>query len=143
MRKTWVLTAESSRARIFAVENRIRPLQELEGLTNPDGRAKGLDIYSDRPGRTFDSGGPGRHAMSAPMDPKQQETINFAKRIGERLERARTSGEFDELVLIAAPEFLGILRQHLSSHTMKLVNKTINKNLVQESEAIIREQLYG
>lgn len=140
--KTWVVTAESSRARIFTVENRISPLHEVEDISHAEGREREQDIISDRPGRAFDSAGEGRHAMERQVDPKRHEAELFAKRIDERLELARAKGEFEQLVLIAAPEFLGILRKHLSDDTEKLVSRTIDKNLVQKTEAEIRQYVF-
>ena len=142
MSKTWVVTAESSRARIFAIENRISPLRELEDIAHAEGRARDQDLVSDRPGRAVDRTGETRHAMERQVDPKRHEAELFAKRIAERLELARGKGECEQLILIAAPEFLGVLRQHLSANTAKLVNKTIDKNLVQKTEAEIRQYLF-
>ncbi|HUL14180.1 MAG TPA: host attachment protein [Methylococcaceae bacterium] len=142
MNKTWVVTAESSRARIFAVENRISPLRELEDIAHAEGRSREQDMVSDRPGRAVDKTGENRHAMDRLVDPKRHEAEVFAKRIAERLERARAKGECEQLVLIAAPEFLGVLRQNLTANTAKLVGKTIDKNLVQKTEAEIRQYLF-
>ena len=142
MQKTWVLAAESSRARIFAMDSYAVPLREIEALAHPQTRALNQELLSDRPGRSFDSSGQGRHAMSTRVDAKQHEAMTFAKLLGERLERARTVGEFENLVLVAAPEFLGLLRKNLTDNTMKRVTKTIDKNLVQKDEAVIRELLF-
>jgi protein required for attachment to host cells len=142
MTKTWVVTAESSRARIFAVENRISPLRELEDIVHTEGRSPEQEMISDRPGRAFDSVGEGRHAMEKQIEPKRHEAGMFAKRIAERLDLARVKGECEQLVLIAAPEFLGVLRQNLTANTAKLVGKTIDKNLVQKTEAEIRQYLF-
>jgi protein required for attachment to host cells len=142
MSKTWVVTAESSRARIFAIEKRISPLREIEDMANPLGRAQEQAIDSDRPGRAFDSAGEGRHAMERQVDARHHEAILFAKRIAERLDHARTQSQCDELILIAPPEFLGMLRQQLNAQTTKLVTRTIDKNLVQKDEADIRAYLF-
>jgi len=70
MPKIWVVTAESSRARIFAVENRIGPMRELEDIAHTEGRTRDQDMVSDRPGRAFDSSGENRHAMERQVDPQ-------------------------------------------------------------------------
>ncbi|MCI0401497.1 MAG: host attachment protein [Gammaproteobacteria bacterium] len=141
MLKTWVVVAESSRAKIYAMNSPRVPLVELEDLVHPEGRLHGRNLTSSRPGRAFDSAGEGRHAMEANVDPKQQEAINFAKRIGERLEGARTQGDFERLILVAPPAFLGLLRKNLSGLTMRRVTKEIAKNLVRADEAAIRNHL--
>jgi len=53
------------------------------------------------------------------------------------------SGEFDELVLVAPPAFLGLLRDNLSANAMKRVVQSIDKNLAQLDEAQIREHVFG
>jgi protein required for attachment to host cells len=141
MDKKWVVVADSSRARIFAFHQAALEMQELEGLTHPASRAHERDLISDRPGRSFDSVGSGRHATEAEVSPKQQEAIVFAREISDRLELARTRGEFDEITLIAAPAFLGLLRENLSAAIHKLIVRTIDKNLVQHDEAEIRAHL--
>ncbi|MGR9105796.1 MAG: host attachment protein [Gammaproteobacteria bacterium] len=142
MSKLWVVVAESSRARIFSVVNRISPLAEIDDLVNPAARSHDRDLTSDTPGRSFDSAGLGRHAMEPATDPKKNEVIVFARKIGERLGSARKAGEFDELILICSPEFLGLLRQNLDDVLKKHVTKTINKNLIHKDEAQIREYLF-
>jgi protein required for attachment to host cells len=120
----------------------VSPLSEVEDLTHVESRAKDQDIVSDKPGRGFDGMVEGRHGLEKQADAKHHEAVVFAKRLAERVEQARARGEFEALILIAAPEFLGILRQQLSSHTTRLVAKTIDKNLVQKTEADIRGYVF-
>lgn len=138
---TWVVVAESSRARILRLEGLQSPLCELDDLVNPDARAHEQDLISDRPGRTFDSSGQGRHAKQAPASHKQQRSADFARVLAERMEHGLAQGEFEEIILIAAPEFLGLLRQHLSEATKQHVKREIHKNIVRESEETIRGYL--
>ncbi len=139
MKKTWVVAAESSRARIFMAESRVKPMQELEGLAHPMSRAKVLDINSDDAGKTFDRMGQGMHDMEKEVDPKKHEADLFAKEIADKLQKARATGEFEALVLVAAPEFLGMLRKHLDPNTLKSVERTVSKNLVRGDEEQIRK----
>ncbi|WP_414673320.1 host attachment protein [Marinobacter nauticus] len=68
-------------------------------------------------------------------DPEEQ---RFAAQLSEQLEKARHEGHFDNLVLIAPPEFLGVLRHQLSKDCMAAVVKSIDKDLVrQETDSII------
>ncbi len=141
MSTTWIVTADSSRARIFEVKSSRGPLQELEVLTHPEARLHTQDLTSDFPGRTFDSAGEGRHAMGQPVDPKEQEGIRFAKQVADHLEAARVNGQFDKLIIAAAPKFLGQLRQHLSNQVVTMVTQEIDKNLTQHTAADIRNHL--
>lgn len=143
MTKTWIIVAESSRARIFVTDNPRTPMDEVADIVHPEGRLRAQDPRSDRPTRVFDSKGQGRHAVESEVKPRHQEAINFARRIADRIEDARVSGEFDELVLVAPPTFLGLLRDNLSANAMKRVVQSINKNLAQLDEAQIREHVFG
>ena len=143
MVKRWIVVAESSRARIFTMEGALAPLRELEGLSHPEARLPGRELKSDRSARVFRGRGQENHPGEPNVEPKQQEAIQFARQISERLEQARTKGELEELVLIAPPAFLGLLRQNLSAATEKHLVKSIDKNLVQMSEREIREYVVG
>jgi protein required for attachment to host cells len=141
MSNTWVVIADSSRARIFTVDKPLSPLQELETLTHPQARLHEQDLTTDLPGRAFDSTGEGRHAMGQNTSPKEQESLKFAKRVADRLEAARIDGHYGKLVIAAAPRFLGQLRQHLSTTTTALIAQEIAKNLTQHPADEIRQHL--
>jgi protein required for attachment to host cells len=140
MDPTWIVVAESSRARIFALHGLTTPLQELEDMVNPAARTAEHELVSDRPGRTMDSTGR-RHAKQSPVSPREQVALGFARQLAEHLEQGRTHGKFDCLILAAAPEFLGLLRKNLTEATRQKIRKEIHKNLVREDEKAIREYL--
>ena len=139
MKKTWVVAAESSRARIFEANGRLKPMRELDGFVHPLSRAKVLDINSDNAGHVFDRKGHGIHDMENEVHPKKHEADRFAKELAAYLDKARANHQFEQLVLIAAPEFLGLLRRHLSPEAQKLLTRAVSKNLVQCDEAVIRQ----
>lgn len=141
MSKTWVVVAENSRARIFLMKNTGTPLEELADLQQVESRLHERDLGSDRPGRTFDSHGGGRHAKEPVTSPKKNETINFAKFVADRINSDYINGEFEKLILIAAPQFLGLLRKSLTEQVKHRITREINKNFVKRDEAYIREQL--
>lgn len=138
---TWVLVADSSRARIFESETPSSPLVELETFAHPEGRQHDRDLTSDLPGRNADSSGVGHHAMSNETDPKKQESINFAKLIAQHLEQARTANKLHKLIIVAAPTFLGIMREQLNNQISKLITMELDKNLVQHDINDIRQHL--
>ncbi|HSS63668.1 MAG TPA: host attachment protein [Gammaproteobacteria bacterium] len=133
--------AESSHARIFRCSKPDAPLEEETALVHPESRLHAQDIYSDIPGRVFDSGGEGRHAMSPDTDPKRHEAEVFARELIAHIESARTSGKFEDLILAASPAFLGLLRERMSSALRQRVIHTISKNLLHEDKAMITRQL--
>jgi protein required for attachment to host cells len=129
MSNTWILVAHRAGARIFENTGPGQGLRLIENIPNPDGKLKNGEINSDKPGRAFDKLGGGRHSMSKEHEPKEQVAIQFAKRLGETLDKGRTHNQFGKLVLVAEPRFLGELRAALPSHTASMVSATVDKDL--------------
>jgi len=141
MATIWVLVAESSRAKIFEIKRPGGALVELEDLAHPASRRHEQDITSDLPGRAYDSQGGQRHAMEEPTSPKHQEAVVFSRELAERLEAARIDGAFDQLVLVAPPAFMGLLREQLSAELARQVSLEVAKNLVFQDANQIRDHL--
>jgi len=53
----------------------------------------------------------------------------FAREVGRYLDRARLDHRFDQLVLVAPPKFLGVLRKELDKEVEKLVADELPKDL--------------
>lgn len=128
MTKIWILIANSGNATLFTADSPTASLTELMTFDNPDARVKQLELSSDRPGRSFDSHGEGRHAMATEVEPKEQEQIRFAKLIVDRLEQGRVENAFERLVVVAAPAFLGLLRTNFNAPLSSLLSLEIDKD---------------
>jgi protein required for attachment to host cells len=74
---------------------------------------------------------------------REQQNIEFATQIAHRLESGRKEDTFDELVLIAPPAFLGLLRRRLSKTLMERVSLEIDKNLVKQSAATVAAHVWS
>lgn len=137
MKKKWIVVAESNRARIYSVESRTSPLKEIDEIVNHAS-------HEDEPlnGQLEGNGQGGRHPMEPRIEPKKLEMVHFAHDVSERLENARRVGDYNDLVLISSPGFLGMLKQNLGTVTQKHISQTINKNLIHKSEAEIRDYLF-
>ena len=84
----------------------------MKELLHPESRAHQRELTTDRPGRAFDSKGPGRHAVSGgSVSPKEHEASKLCSELADEIETARVQGRFDRLVLVATPSFLGELRK--------------------------------
>lgn len=141
MKDIWILVADGGHARIFTAETLHGELTEVESFTQPQIRMKGTDVRSDRPGRTFDSGGEGHHAMEYRTDHKDQARQEFARELAQRLELCFQEGKFEKLVLVAEPSFLGHMRRHISSHLQKAISHQVDKNLTHLTPDKVRELL--
>lgn len=125
----WVLVADAARARLFQVEQPQQSLapvlgEELIGTNLPS-----REIASDRPGRTFDRGGEGRHAMEPPTDPARYAQHEFARDVVRLLDEQRESRSFDRLIVAAPPQFLGDLRAVMPQRLRQAVCAEIAKDL--------------
>jgi protein required for attachment to host cells len=130
MSEMWILVADSARARVFTVDKDKRDLKEIEEFQHPESQAQERELITDRPGRAFDSHGPGRHAMGQSVSPKEHEAQKFCKKVAEEIEAARVQERFNRLVLVSDPSFLGELRKMMSSSTSRMVTGELVKNLV-------------
>lgn len=127
---TWVVAADGSRARVFEIVEPERHLREIESFDHPRGRAHNRDLKSDAQGRYFSQGGgPRGHSATRQITPVQHEIELFAKALARRLDKALSQRRYDELFLIAPPEFLGLLRENLGKETRKATAEEINKDL--------------
>lgn len=137
MHKTWLVVADRARARIFSVASPKGPLTELEDLVHPQSRTHERDLTTDRSGR----GSGGHGTMGSANTAHDNEAAEFARQVCARLEAARTRGDFARLILVAPPDFLGLLRKSQNPHVAKLVDREVPKNLSQLKSEAIREHL--
>jgi len=122
-----------------------RNMRLTRRLTDEAAHLHDRDMVSDKPGRVFDHAPPssgrrgavGHHSTGGERSPRKHEAENFARTIVTELDKGRNAGEFDRLVLMAAPTFLGLLRNSLPKTLEHVVAAQINKDLVHQSEAAI------
>ena len=116
-------------------------LREIKNLERPAARMRESQLTSDVHGRRFATAGPKRHGMTQPVSAKEEEAVRFARDLAGLLDRERSRGRFQRLVLAAAPRFLGHLREGLSPGTSAVVTREYRKNWVRHDPAKIRRQL--
>lgn len=100
-------------------------------MTYPIPRAdsQNKNIGADKPGRSFDSRGQGRHALGAGQEPKEHVAEQFAKQLNATPDDGRSRQRYAKLMPIAEPRFPGNLRAALSSPTAALITATLDKDL--------------
>jgi len=125
----WVLVANASEARLLEYRGPEKPLEVLKEIPHPDGRKKGRDLLTDRPGRNLRGSAKANHAYDPPISPEQHEAQVFAKHLEAFLEKQAALNHFDRLALVAPPNFLGILRKGLSKAVSGKVIRAIPKDL--------------
>lgn len=141
MTTTWILTANRSSASLFESDWPGKSMRRIQDIPHPQGRMQNRDIDTDKPGRSFDSFGQGRHSMSTKQEPTEHIAQQFALDLAELLNKGRLTHAYDKLVLMAEPKFLGILRAALDKNTASLVVQTVNKELLDVKEEDLAEYL--
>ena len=137
---TWVLVADNSRARIFVADKARSPLTEIRTLAFPEARLHGGDFVRDKGGRGRAQGS-GGHGVNVGDAHKQENAERFAAQVCAALETARNAGELRKLYVVAAPTFLGLLRQHQPPALRQLVAGEVDKNLATQDPDTIRKSL--
>lgn len=137
---TYIVVADAARARIFT--HAANTLTEKESLVHAEGRLHEGDLVTDSPGADVHTGSSGASRSSAEGgEALEHENERFAKEVTQYLFDARTRNTLDELILIAAPKFLGLLRDKLDKPTQKLVTHTLSKDLTKASLEEIEKAL--
>jgi protein required for attachment to host cells len=130
MPKTWIVVADSSRARVFEVLDRNEKLHEIDDLVNPEGRQGERDLRTDTRGRFYGRGEQLQgHTATPNTDPMTHESQLFAKTVANYLDQAHIEHRYERLCLIAAPKFLGLLREKLGKDTKQLVFEELDKDI--------------
>lgn len=129
MDKTWILVADRAHARIFENTGPHSGLNLVREIEHPEGRLQNREIGTDKPGRSFDSHGQGRHALGTEYDPTEHLSQQFAKSLADALEEGRTHNRYERAVLVAEPRFLGLIRDAMSDSARDRISATVNKDL--------------
>ncbi len=144
-----IVVADQSEARFYDLTGPDGPLVVAGHLTDPKARLHDRDLKSSAPGRVFDHapptagrrGGVAHHATGSEHTPRKQEAEHFAREIARQLDQARQDRFFDRLVVVAAPQFLGLLRAEMSKPLHTCVAAEVPKDLVHQGEKVLREHL--
>ena len=157
MKKTWVLIADEAIVRIldWPGHGHGNELQSVEEITDPLAHAKGAELRRDAEGRRAGGATEGArqgtpHQLRSEANPtasagegeQHVEAESFARRVAGHLDAARQQGRFDELHLVAAPRFLGLLRNQLSPAVRDTVVREVDKDFVHFGNADITSRLF-
>lgn len=140
----WILVGDASRAKLFSTELREDDWSLVETFDHPEGREPGREIGPQAPpGKTQMGKGPGaRHtALEARTTPRQVEAERFARQLATYLEDAVARRQFDYLVLVAPPHFLGVLKDALGRQAARHLRTTVDKDLSALEVRELRERL--
>lgn len=155
MKRIWVVVADEAIARILQWPETGDELEPVEEITDPDAHALGADLrrdaYGRRAGAAAQGGSPGGSqprgaatvTSSAGEAERHQEADAFARRVAQHLTRAQRQKRFDELHLVAAPRFLGLLRKHLDANVEAQLREEVSKDFIHLDNADITRRLFA
>lgn len=138
---TWILAADETRARIFEAESLTGAITEREDLVHPESKLPERNLSSDASGRNQASGDGTGHQLSEAGHIRAQHVVQFAKEVATRLKQAQQQQQFNNLILTAAPKFLGALRKEIDAGLRKQVSLELDKDLSKLKADEIRKHL--
>ena len=98
----------------------------------------------NRRGRVQESAGHGRSAYDE-TDFHELQKERFASDLAERLYKMAHRGDFEQLILVASPQILGVVRdemhQEVSRKLIATVDKTLTNHPIGEIEKIVSDSL--
>lgn len=132
-----VIVADASKARIFKSTRGLKKLTEFEDFIHSESRLTDKELMSD----TSRISANRRGSLQPRTFPKDHEEQTFAKQLGRHLKELHSKEPYEELVLVASPRFLGMLRNELHASIANLVSHTIDKELIHLSTDQLLEHL--
>lgn len=139
-KKYWVVVADEAQAIVYTRDTLHAPLAEYFSLENKVARMKTGELLSDRGGRSFDSLGKGRHTMAREKSsPKRHVAEAFATQIAERIGKVIHDGSCRGYALIAAPRFLGLMRDALATNCKVEPYKSVAKEVVGRDPTVLQK----
>jgi protein required for attachment to host cells len=127
--RTWILVADSARARALEWGGLDSALMPVEGFDFRYHHQHGRDLVTDRPGRVHESASVTRHAIEPHVDPVRQTEQRFAATVAGALAAALDRDAYDRLIVIAGPTMLGDLRGLFTSTVRAAVLTEVDKDL--------------
>jgi protein required for attachment to host cells len=101
----------------------------VSDTASDDAHAPTRDTWSDRPGKTQESGYSGHHSIEPRHDPHDERKAAFVHGLAGRLNQAAAEKRCDSLVVFAPPHCLGELRGALDHAARRKIKATAPKDL--------------
>ncbi len=137
----WIVIAGNERASFYQADKPGGDPQQVSDVELVNPHLRNRELEDDRPGRTHDSHGEGRHAMEPHTDPQQTERRQFAREIADALSKHYQQGDYRQLYLVASPAMLGELRKQLDEQVADKVTGVLDKDFSKMSLKDYKTQL--
>ncbi len=137
---TWIVIADGCVAKIFSSRGGAAPWTPALELKHPEAASRSRQFQGDDGGV---QAGEGAYKLSAmqPLSLKDVEAERFAEVVRDALLHGRSQKRFDALILVAAPRFLGFLRQKLTPALTQVLTGTLARDLTHLTTAQLPERV--
>lgn len=137
----WVLVADAGRARFFSKSSSQFSYVERHDLEINCELPRTSQMMTDRLDRTHESTGNVRHAVDRHTDPHRELKRLSARKIVDVLSAGLRSESFDQLIIVAPPQFLGDLRSAMPSAIYSRVSGEFPNDMTKVPEHALIERL--
>lgn len=124
----WILVSDEASARLFEAEEAGQDWRPVTVFNHPQSRMKAKDLMTDFPNN-----------MESGMPVRDHEGKVFARELAKYLQTHQN--DFQRLILVGPPRFLGALRGELASPVAKKVTDSLNKELTQLNDRELKQKL--
>lgn len=139
-----VLVADEAIAKLMLQPRPGAELVEIHALADPQAHAREAEHHHDAHGRRAGAGtlAAGNATASAGDSDRHLQAGRFAKQVAGDLSRLLREQRFDRLQLVAAPRFLGLLRQAMGKDVAAVVDDEQAKDLIHLDAAQLTAHLF-
>lgn len=137
----WYVVASRTDAAIYK-DGPDQKFQVVDRFSNAKGALLESEMVSDRQGRVFSTGGGGifHHTLDRRDHHHELAARRFAKKIAKVIMAAYQEHRMGNVVLVAEPHFLGLLRNSLSPFVRRIVEHEVRHHYA-GSDADLRRQI--
>lgn len=139
---TWIVVADRAIARIFEQYGGSDcGLRAITTLRHPESRERMSDEVTDGAGSFRGGAIAGSESGEPNQDFRHHTAEVFARELSTYLDAARQRGEFSHLALIAAPLFLGVMRDCLPAQVKRVVEHEVARDYTHLDAAEIQTRM--
>ncbi|MBN67148.1 MAG: hypothetical protein CMM94_06240 [Rickettsiales bacterium] len=131
---TWVVLADAGTVKTFRNEGPADGLHKLPNYSFSQDIPLSGELSDTERGREQAPVTQVHHAFAPTTNPRDKEKTEFLHDVAKTLNAAAKAKEFDRLIIFAAPQALGTLRQKLEDVARNLVTDEVAKDLTHTSE---------
>jgi protein required for attachment to host cells len=136
-----VLVADASRAELLRRLRSGPPFETIGVFDNPDAHQPDRALGADRPGRTHESVGPRRSAITPRTAPRTRVLARFATTLAAELEGRVAAVPGTRVVLAAPPRLLRMIEARLNVVAASAVTRTVPKDLTKLPKLTLQARL--